>query len=229
MPIGPNIAIVGAGNRLAAIPVLATIFNLPLDMGAKITLCDSNTEMLDLFERLARAFAAYNGAPGIAIHSTDSVEEAMADADALFICIDIGERTDELEDRIAAVVIGREDAEAVIRVEMLRDELLQISDYLKPGGEQLVFNLVYRTDLSGTLINAPAFHIDWPERVPEEEQYRFAHRGLRLIRGDDPIFEPLQEYKENPLATAILDARPAPENRFDPTALTKVSWELLGR
>jgi hypothetical protein len=229
MPIGPNIAVIGAGNRLAAIPVLSSIFNLPPDMGAKITLYDRHAEMLDLFDRLAKAFAAYNGTPGIAILTTDSVKEAMEDADAVFICIDVGDREPEVSGRMSAVTENHDDAEAIVRVEMLRDELTLISNSLQSEKAQLIFNLVYRTDLSGKLIDAAAFHLDWPARVPEDEQYVFAHRALRLVRGDEPIFAPLQEFKESPLATAVLDARPAPENRYDPESLSKISWELLSR
>lgn len=230
MPIGPNIAVVGAGNRLAALPVLSTIFNLPPDMGDLITLYDRNEEMLDLFDRVARAFAAYNGIPGISIAATTDLQEALANADAVFVCIDIGDRFEELTSRLNSTEnVGDDRLEPLVRVEMLREDLTQISNLLQKDKPQLVFNLVYSVQYSGSLIDAPAFHIDWPERVPEEDQYVFAHQALRLIRGDDPIFTPLQEYKENPLATAIMDARPAPENRYDPAALTKLSWELLGR
>jgi hypothetical protein len=230
MPIGPNIAVVGAGNRLAALPVLATIFNMPPDMGDLITLYDRHEEMLDLFDRVARAFAAYNGIPGISIAATTDLEEAMSDADAVFICIDIGDRFEELASRLNADPKKEDDRlEPLMRVEMLREELSAISGLLKKDKPQLVFNLVFGTEYSGSLIDAPAFHIDWPERVPEEQQYVFAHRALRLVRGDEPIFAPLQEYKENPLATAIMDARPAPKNRYDPEALTNLSWKILGR
>jgi hypothetical protein len=75
-------------------------------------------------------------------------------------------------------------------------------------------------------LDAEAFHIDWPDPVQSDLQYVFAHRALRLVRGDEPIFEPLQEFKENPLATAIMDSRPAPENRFDPKALEKLPEQL---
>ena len=230
MPIGPNIAIIGAGNRLAAIPVLATVFNLPPDMGDRITLWDRHAEMLDLFDRVARAFAAYNGTPGISIVATQEIEEALVGADAVILCMDVGDRVEELNNRIAAATAETvSDIEPVMRVEILREELSVISAALKKDGTQLVFNLVYRTDYSGTLLNASAFHIDWPNRLPEEMQYTFAHRALRLLKGDEPIFQPLQEYKENPLTTAILDSRPPPENRYDPEALTRISWELLGR
>ena len=229
MPIGPNIAILGAGNRLAALPVLATVFNLPPDMGDLIALYDRNAEMLDLFDRVARAFAAYNGIPGISILATESMAEATKDADAVFICIDIGDRTEELAERVDPADRSDPRRDPFARVEVLRDDLAAISKLLDKAKPQLVFNLVYGTEFSGTLINAPAFHLDWPPRVPEEEQYVFAHRALRLVRGDEPIFQPLQEYKDNPLATAIMDSRPPPENRYDPEALTRLSWELRGR
>lgn len=230
MPIGPNIAIIGAGNRAAAIPVLSTIFNLPPDMGDRITLCDSHAEMLDLFARVARGFAAYNGTPGISIATAQDPKEAMQDADAVFICIGILDQVEELHYRIAALPPHmRIQVEPVVRIELLRNQLSAISCLLNRDDKQLVFNLVANTQLSGTLIDSPAFHIDWPAAVPEESQYTFAHRALRLIRGDDPIFEPLQEYKDNPLATAIMDSRPAPENRYAPEVLMQISHDLLGR
>ena len=226
MPIGPNIAVIGAGSRHAAIPVLATLFNLPPDMGDRIYLYDSDLEMLDLFDRVARAFAAYNGTPGISIVATQELDEAISDADAVVICLDIGRRVQELEDRVVAAPPGpSEQARDISRIAMLQPELSSVSSQLAHDDKQLVFNLVAPTLLSGTLIDASAFHIDWPSRIPDELLFTFAHRGLRLARGDEPMFEPLKEFKESPLMTAIMDAKPGPENRYDPTVLEKLIFD----
>ena len=228
MPIGPNIAVIGAGNRLAALPVLATIFNMPPDAGDRITLYDTDSEMLDLFDRVARAFAAYNGIPGISIVATEDLDEAMAGADAIFVCLDVGRRAPELIDKLRGFSNRDTQVESLTRVEMLRDDLTSVSKNFDREKPQLIFNMVYSTELSGTLLDATAFHLDWPERVPEDMQFVFAHRALRVVRGDEPVFAPLQEYKDNPLATAIMDSRPAPQNRYDPGYLARKSYELLG-
>ena len=77
MPIGPNIAIIGAGNRLAAIPVLATVFNLPPDMGDRITLCDRHAEMLGRnlgeFGNVARDLAAADNRFDGSVHTVEDV------------------------------------------------------------------------------------------------------------------------------------------------------------
>ena len=223
MPIGPNIAVIGAGSRNAAIPVLATLFNLPPDMGDRIYLYDSDFEMLDLFDRVARAFAAYNGIPGISILATQDLQDALTDADAVIVCIDIGRRIDELDNLVrSAPVDFAARAREVHRISLIQDELKEVSEGLKRDDGQLVFNLVPPTSLSGTLIDAQAFHIDWPRHYPDDQLFRFAHRALRLTRGDEQVFEPLKEFKENPLMTAIMDSKPGPENRYDPTALEKL-------
>lgn len=175
--------------------MLATLFALPLDDGCRLTLCDDHAEMLDLFDRLARAFAGVAGTQ-ISIVATAELDEAMEDANTVILSMD-----PICEDR----------------AETLQSMFREINDEIAKLENLLVFNLVTPTDVSGRLLNANAFHLDWPVAPPAELAYMAAHRALRWVRADVPAFEPLQEYKETPLSRAMLDARPAPEYRYDPT------------
>lgn len=203
MPIGPRIAVIGAGSLRAAGPVLATLFGLPLDPGCRLSLYDEHAELLDLFDRLARAFAGVAGTP-ISILATSDIEDAMEDADSVVLCM---EPQREAPDAPAAA--GLPSLAPIF--EAVNAMLINLDD-------PLVFNLVIPVADSGKLLNASAFHIDWPPPLPAETAFTSSHKALRWVRADVPAFEPLQEYKETPLSRAILDARPAPENRYDPTA-----------
>ncbi|MDQ2987148.1 MAG: hypothetical protein M3R13_10595 [Armatimonadota bacterium] len=228
MPIGPRIAIIGAGSLRAAAPVLATLFSLPLDGHDRLTLCDPHTEKLDLFDRLARTFAA-TLEESITLVATPYLEEAMQDADSVILCFD----SDDVSGTLSTLPESRhQDAEPIARALSVVDDFRRVCEFLRSGEPQLVYNLVTPVEETGKLLDATAFHIEWPPPLPEGQEFAAAHRALRWVRADEPAFEALQEYKQSPLTTAILDARPAPENRFDPNATA--AWqaklnELRGR
>jgi len=203
MPIGPNIAVIGAGSLSAAGPTLATLFGLPLDHGCRLSLYDSNAELLDLFDRVARAFAGVAGTP-ITILATSDVDEALESANTVVLCMEP----------------SREPADAPVRagLQSLAPTFEAVNVALKRLDDPLVINLVQPTEESGKLLDALAFHVDWPPMVPDDLAYASAHRALRWVRADEPAFVPLNEFRETPLSKAILDARPAPENRFDTSA-----------
>jgi len=205
MPIGPRIAVIGAGSLRAAGPVLATLFGLPLDPGCRLSLCDDHAELLDLYDRLARAFAGVAGTP-ITILATPDIEEAMEDANTIILCME-----PMREAPGAPATAGLHD---------LVPAFERINALLPNLKDPLVFNLVIPVSESGKLLNASAFHIDWPPALPDDMAFTSSHKALRWVRADVPAFEPMQEYKETPLSQAILDARPAPENRYDPTSAT---------
>ena len=76
MLLGSKIAVIGAGSLRAGAPVFASLANLPLAPETRLVLCDEFLEALDLFERLARVFAAANELE-ISISAVSDIAEAI--------------------------------------------------------------------------------------------------------------------------------------------------------
>lgn len=209
MPIGPTIAVLGAGSLRAGAPVLATLIALPLNPGSRLYLQDRDPEMLDLFDRLARALAAHCDF-AFSILATTDAEEALSDAQAVVLCSD--RHTRGLNRRKEAEVVAKEMA---LVAQAARDR------------ELLIYNLVAPVDASSMLLDAVAFHLDWPPPLEPGREFAAAHQALRWVRADEPAFEPLTRYHPSPLTEAILDARPAPENRYRKDAIDE--WLLLAK
>jgi hypothetical protein len=222
MPIGPRIAIIGAGSLRAAAPVLATLFALPPDPFDRLTLCDTHAEKLDLFDRLARTFASSVEGP-ISMTATADMDQALDAADSVILCFGLGNRREEFDGKLHEIPQDeRNGAAPLLRARILNETFKRLNPLLLQG-EQLVFNLVRPATLTALLLDATAFHIDWPPPIDRQNEYMAAHRALRWVRGDVPAFEPLKEYKVTPLTTAMLDSRPAPENLYDPSAIRR--WD----
>jgi hypothetical protein len=211
MPLGTKVTIVGAGSLRAAAPVLASLVSFPLTPEHKVTLCDTDEEVLDLADRLARTLAVAQELD-LVIVSTPDIAEAMAGADTVILTFGLGSQRDLVEGQSS-------EAAAIARGMLLRNSFERINDILfSANPAPRVFNLVLPTELSAQLLAYDAVHLDWPAALPVNDRVPVAHQILRWVRGDEPVFSLLRENNSSPLVEAIKSSQPG-VNRFNPNAV----------
>lgn len=224
MLLGSKIAVIGAGSLRAGAPVFASLANLPLAPETRLVLCDEFPEALDLFDRLARVFAAAKELE-ISISAVSDIAEAISGASAVILCFGLGKLEKRAEEWLARGALPRETELA--RAVLLNGAFSAVADALfESVAKPVIVNLVEPVELSGRLLVDEAIHMDWPAPLSASEKVAAAHQALRWIRADEPPFQVLREHKESPLVTALLDAKPPPENRFDPHAVAGWLAEL---
>lgn len=216
MPLGPKVAIIGAGSLRSGAYVLASLFNLPLGEETAIALCDQHDEALDLFDRLARAFAsAVEIEP--AIISTSSQEEALSGAETVILSFGLGSYKQRFEEWAANCGDLREADLA--RAVLLHHSFEPVNEILFREQPLSVINLVRPAELSSQLLAYEAIHLDWPPKLDEASRVPAAHQALRWVRGDETMYAELRANESSPLVHALLDKKPAPRNAFNSQAV----------
>jgi len=226
MLLGPKIAVIGAGSLRAGVPILASLANLPLAPETRLSLHDENDEALDLFDRLARVFSATKDLE-LSIQTADDLEHALDGASVAILAFGLGRSAPKAQAWIRTCEDAHPRTTTMVRATLLHPKFEVINEWLY-GLETapILVNIVSPAELSSQLIAAEAFHLDWPPPLRQDRRVPTAHQVLRWIRGDDLPYEPLDENAESPLVSALLDAKPLPENRFNPRAVATWMAEL---
>ncbi|MGI8923846.1 MAG: hypothetical protein ACR2HJ_07375 [Fimbriimonadales bacterium] len=226
MLLGPKIAVIGAGSLRAGVPILASLANLPLAPETRLSLHDEHDEALDLFDRLARVFAATNDLE-LSIQAADDLDHALDGASVAILAFGLGRSAAKAEAWISTCGEASPRTASMVRSTLLHPKFEAINEWLY-GLETtpILVNLVSPAELSSQLLTGEAFHLHWPPPLGQNHRVTTAHQVLRWIRGDDLPYEPLKQNAESPLVSALLDAKPAPENRFNSQAVATWMAEL---
>ena len=220
MPVGAKLSIVGAGSLRCAAPVLASIYNLPLSQETEVFLCDPHEGALDLLDRLARTFAAAQDLENTIV-STPDLDDALEDSSTVILCFGLGKSRKQHEDWSSScepsISVKLADEARAILLNTSFERVNECLFRLEP--DVSVINLVSPIDLSAQLLAFQAIHLDWPAALPQDKRVSAAHQILRWVRGDEPLFTELQREADGPLVRALLDKKPAPENRFNTKAI----------
>ncbi|MBA3726225.1 MAG: hypothetical protein H0W86_07165 [Armatimonadetes bacterium] len=226
MLLGPKIAVIGAGSLRAGVPILASLANLPLAPETRLSLHDEHDEALDLFERLARVFAATNDLE-LSIQAADDLDHALDGASVAILAFGLGKSAAKAEAWMRTCRDASLRIATMVRATLLHPKFEVINEWLYGlEAAPILVNLVSPAERSSQLLTGEAFHLDWPPPLGQDRRVSTAHQVLRWIRGDDLPYEPLKTNAESPLVSALLDAKPAPENRFNSQALATWMAEL---
>lgn len=218
-----RVAVIGAGSRRCGKDILAAIMKLGLSDESELILCDIHHEALDLYDRLARAFAVESDCRFM-IRCEARLEDALSEPTIIVLCFGIG--VGKLDEVQAAQTTSLE-IQSRLRAIRLWPTFERINESLHtlPEGCKVI-NLVRPVEYSSELLAHEAVHLEWPEFVTEQEKMEAVHQALRWVRTDDyPQFE-LKKHEESPLILALTEYDSRKVDRFNQRAIAQWMRDL---
>lgn len=209
-----RLAILGIGSLRAGPAVIASLATYFGERELEIRFFDADEERLDLFDRLARAAFQVEDAKHDLESFTDPVE-ALEGADQAILMI--GEncarklliaRHGCLPTKVTTNSATELSAQEPTREELIGLAATEILEALPDGapvlslmrgGEAIQFSSPRPLELSVE---------QWPEPLDEDARWRAPHQILRWVRGDDPVYELLETYKQEPVKRWLDDPSP---------------------
>jgi hypothetical protein len=214
-----RIGIIGAGSRRCGGAVLAGLFANPTPIN-ELVLFDTHLEALDLFDRVARAFARESDSEPT-IRCAESLDDAIKNKEYVILAVGLGQEAAIVESIYAEFARFEltQDTRELIRCLSLSPIFEEINEtvYREAPGTKII-NLTRPTRLTGKLLSVPAVHLDWPEILSHDAKVAAAHQALRWARSEDYAQIELAKHKQSPLIAAMTQWEMLSENRFDSRA-----------
>ncbi|GEM_PF-6530948 len=214
-----RIGIIGAGSRRCGGAVLAGLFANPSPIN-ELVLFDAHLEALDLFDRVARAFARESDFEPT-IRCAESLEDAIKNKDYLILAVGLGQETafvESIHAEFSSSDLTHETRDLIrcLALSPLFEEINETVYREAPGTKTI--NLTRPTRLTGKLLSVPAVHLDWPEILSPNAKVAAAHQALRWARSEDYAQIELARHAQSPLIAAMTQWETLSENRFDSRA-----------
>jgi hypothetical protein len=223
---GDAVAVIGAGSLRAAGTIIGSLFCTEWSGSGELRLYDCHDEALDLFDRLARVFAAEADSQ-VRITATTRMAEATRDANVVILGFGLGPHKEEWlqwVERTGCDPAG--DAATAARAVLLNRVMSEVGDLIHLHSQApFVINLVRPVALSARLFPGRAVHVDAPAQLGDEERIPAAHRALRWVKGDEYPGLILKSMEDSPVLRA-LRGEINPENRFDAKAVRQWAEEI---
>lgn len=182
-----TLAVIGVGNVRYTPRVLATLAGYFGERPLQVVLYDPDAERLDLFERLARSFFAFNKSTN-GLWSTEDPDAALAEAERVIVQLEAN--------GVKKLLQGQK---ATARTAMSR-ALAKVLANLSPTAETL--------SLLEPEVKLPARRyrkLEFGGLLTEAERVAVPHQALRWIHGEEYPFEIMAECENNDLKRWLED------------------------
>ncbi len=174
-----RLALIGIGNVRCGASILATLAGYFGERPFEIRLYDSDLERLDGFDRFARKCFLASKAPH-SVMSTESPEEALADADLIVVSMSRNCASRLLKSReVAAEENSIEQA-----IQLLKLQEHPEASILSLQREPIAIDGYY--------------HLNWPAELSEEDRASFPLQLLRWLNEEEYPFDLMRACKNSP-------------------------------
>lgn len=175
-----RLSVIGIGSLRCGAPIIASLANYFGERPLEVCFYDADSELLDVFDRLARLCFTVNKTPHL-LRSTDDFSEAVLDATHALFCV--SENCARKHFKISA-----NDP-----VDDLVPRAIAQWAPIVPS-ETTILSLIPEFPQ-----DRPVRFLNWPPKLDEKARASHPHQLLRWIFEDDYLHDLLKEHIDNPI------------------------------